>query len=138
MKVAGCEPFSRRDVAAILLTCVVWTLLAFVIDPRGDFPLIDDWAHGLPVRALLERGEIRLTDWTTATLIAQAGWGALFCLPTGFSFTALRISTLVAGLIGLIAMYGLMRQLGARRAVALFATWMVAPTLFTFVYHIHL
>ncbi len=109
----GGAPFSWRDVVAILLTCVVWTLLAFVIDPRGDFPLIDDWAYGLPVRALLERGELRLTDWNSPILVAQAAWGALFCLPTGFSFTPLRISTLVAGLIGLIGMYGLIRELGA-------------------------
>ena len=111
---------------AIVLMCIIWTLLAFVIDPRGDFPLIDDWAYGLSVRALLERGELRLTDWSTAILVVQAGWGALFCLPTGFSFTTLRISTLVAGLIGLIGMYGLMRQLGAKRTVALFATCTMA------------
>jgi dolichyl-phosphate-mannose-protein mannosyltransferase len=126
MLATRCEPFFWRDVIAIVLTCMVWTLLAFVIDPRGDFPLIDDWAYGLSVRALLERGEIRLTDWSTAILGVQACWGALFCLPTGgFSFMALRISTLVAGLIGLIGMYGLMRQLGARRSVALFATYTV-------------
>ncbi len=123
--VTGSEPFSRRDVVPIVLTCVVWTLLAFVIDPRGDFPLMDDWAYGLPARAILERGEIRLTDWANPSLIMQALWGALFCLPVGFSFTTLRISTLVAGLIGLIATYGLMRQIGARRSVALFATWTV-------------
>jgi hypothetical protein len=125
MLAKGSAPFSWRDVVAILLTCVVWTLLAFVIDPRGDFPLIDDWAYGLPVRALLERGELRLTDWSTAILGLQAGWGALFCLPTGVSFTPLRISTLVAGLIGLIGMYALMRQLGARQTVALLATWTI-------------
>ena len=125
MKNTGCEPFSRRDAAAIVLTCILWSLVAALIDPRGDFPLIDDWACGLPVRSLLERGALRLTDWTTATLITQVCWGTLFCLPTGFSFTALRISTLAAALIGLIAMYGLMRQLGASRIAALFATWTV-------------
>jgi hypothetical protein len=123
MPATGSEPFSWRDVVSIILTCIVWTILALVIDPRGDFPLIDDWAYGLPVRALVERGEIRLSDWSSVILGVQACWGALFCLPTGFSFTTLRISTLVAGLIGLIGMYSLMRQLGARRAVAFFATW---------------
>jgi hypothetical protein len=35
-------------------------------------------------------------------------WGALFCLSTGFSFTAARISTLVLGLLGLVGMYGML------------------------------
>ena len=105
-------PYARRDSVAIILICLVWTVLAIVIDPRGDFPLNDDWAYGLPVKALMERGEFRLTDWTVASLVSQEFWGALFCLPAGFSYTALRISTLVLGLVGLIGLYGLLRQLG--------------------------
>ena len=103
----------------VVLTSVGWTLLALLIDARGDFPLLDDWAYGLPVRALLERGEIRLTDWNCPILIARPAGVRSSACPTGFSFTTLRISTLVAGLIGLISMYGLMRQIGAKRTVAL-------------------
>ena len=125
MRARESAPFSRGDVAAIALICIVWTVLAFAIDPRGDFPLQDDWAYGLPVKALVERGEFRLTDWSNPTLIAQVFWGALFCLPAGFSFTAVRISTLVLGLVGLIGMYGLLRQLGAKRTVAFFGAGVV-------------
>jgi hypothetical protein len=119
------ESFSWLDSGAIILISTVWTLLAFVIDARGDFALMDDWSYGLPVRALLERGEIRFTDWSTAILGIQVFWGAIFSLPAGLSFTALRISSLAAGLIGLIGLYGLLRQLGASRAVSLFATFTV-------------
>ncbi len=121
----GSDRFSRGDLAAIGVICVVWTVLAFAIDPRGDFPLQDDWAYGLPVKALTERGEIRFTDWSSPSQIAQTFWGALFSLAVGFSFTALRISTLVLGLVGLIGMYGLLRQLGAKRTVALFGAGVV-------------
>ena len=58
----------RRDITAIVL---IWVVLALVIDPSGDFPLNDDWAYGLSVKALVERGEIRFTDWGCQTLIAQ-------------------------------------------------------------------
>ncbi len=47
-------------------------------------------------------------------------WGALFCLPSGFSFTALRVSTLVLGLIGVLTAYGLFLEIGATCGVALF------------------
>jgi Dolichyl-phosphate-mannose-protein mannosyltransferase len=125
MRTRESEPFSSRDVAAIALIGIVWTVLAFAIDPRGDFPLHDDWGYGLPVKALVERGEFRLTDWSNPTLVAQMLWGALFCLPAGFSFTAVRISTLVLGLFGVIGMYGLLRQLGAKRTIALFGAGVV-------------
>ncbi len=120
MRTLESGPNSRLDVAAIALIGIFWTAMAFAIDPRGDFPLNDDWAYGLPAKALVERGEYRLTEWSCPTLTSQAIWGALFCAPTGFSYTSLRISTLVLGLIGLIGLYGLLRQFGARPMVALF------------------
>jgi hypothetical protein len=116
------ERFSIRDIAIIAL---IWVVLAILIDPRGDFPLNDDWAYGLPVKALVERGEIRFTDWGCPTLLAQMFWGALFCLPAGFSFTAARISTLVLGLVGLVGIYGILRQFGANSVVALFGVAVV-------------
>jgi len=50
----------------------------------------------------------------------QMFWGAAFCLPSGFSFTALRFSTLVLGLIGVLTTYGLFLEIGASDGVALF------------------
>jgi hypothetical protein len=113
------------DVAALACTCLAWILLAVLIDPRGDFPLDDDWGYGLPVKALVEHGTIRFTEWTCPSLIAQVGWGGLFCLPGGFSFTALRISTLTLGLVALLGMYLLMRRVGANPATALLGTWVL-------------
>jgi hypothetical protein len=44
---------------------------------------------------LLQDGYYRGHECLNATFIAQAYWGALFCKVFGFSFTTLRISTLV-------------------------------------------
>ena len=82
---------------------LIWISMVVVVNPIGNFPLNDDWAYGYSVRALVEQGEIRFSDWTATNLIAQVVWGALFCLPYGFSFTALRLSTAVLGFAGILA-----------------------------------
>src|SRR5205807_2015202 len=62
----------------------------------------------------------------------QVYWGALFCVPSGFSFTALRVSTLVLGLVAVIGLYALSftvwrdRRLASLAAAAL----MVNPIFF--------
>jgi len=47
--------------------------------------------------------------WSASPNVAQILWGALFCVPSGFSFTALRISTWVASVLGVIGVYRLLR-----------------------------
>ena len=89
---------------------MVWVICAVVINPVGDFPLNDDWAYGLPVEVLLKEHAFKLTDWQGPSLVVQLGWGALFCLPMGFSFTALRLSTLTLGLVGIVGQYGLLHS----------------------------
>jgi hypothetical protein len=108
----------RADLAACALLAGLWMLAALATGPVGDFPLNDSWAYGLPVRALVETGELRLTDWQSMPLVAQLLWGALFCLPAGFSFTALRVSTLVLGGGAVLALYALLRRCGAAPALA--------------------
>ncbi|HMF38820.1 MAG TPA: glycosyltransferase family 39 protein [Isosphaeraceae bacterium] len=110
---------AEEDLVPPLALILAWLGLVAAIDPRGDFSLNDDWAYGLPVRALVEAGQLRFTFWQSMTLIAQVFWGALFCLPAGFSFDALRVSTLVAGLGGVLALYGLLRHYRADRTAAL-------------------
>ena len=110
----------------VLLIVAIWIVVALLIDPRGEFPLNDDWAYAAAVKTLLSGGGIRLPGWTTANLVAQIFWGALFCLPFGFSFTALRISTLVLGLTGVLALYGLLREGDADHGTALFGALLLA------------
>lgn len=76
----------------VLLIIASWIVAAHVIDRRREFPLNNVWASGASVKTLF--GGITLSGWASAKMVAQIFWGALFCLPFGFSFTALRISTL--------------------------------------------
>ena len=101
---------SRTHWLALLLLAGVWMVLVAAIQPLGDFPLNDDWVYGLAVRSILETGRYALPSPASANVTLQAYWGALFCLPFGFSFTALRVSTLVLGGIGVAAVYLLLRE----------------------------
>lgn len=108
----------RPEFIHILAIIVIWIICIIVVNPIGDFPLNDDWAYGKVVQSLLEKHYLQFPGEVAVTLITQALWGALFCLPFGFSFTALRFSTLTLGLIGILATYSLLRETGASRMLA--------------------
>jgi hypothetical protein len=114
------------DLIAVLFLFALWLLAALVVDPVGNFPLNDDWAYAFAVRALVEHGELHLLGWTATNLIAQLLWGTLFCLPFGFSFTALRVSTLVLGALGVLATYALLREGQAKPVTALIGAAVLA------------
>jgi len=122
----GSAGFSRHDCAMICVIVASWLLIVALIDPRGNFPLSDDWAYGRAVKSFLDTGSIKLPDWDSTNFVAHMLWGALFCLPTGFSFTALRVSTLVLAVIGVVTVYGLLLEVGASRGVALFGAFSLA------------
>ena len=100
--------------------------MVLLVNPIGNFPLNDDWVYGRTVYSLVEEGRLRFSVLITPSLIAQVFWGALFCLPFGFSFTALRLSTLSISLIGIFAVYGLLREIKASQAIAFLGALVVA------------
>ena len=111
--------------AIVLLLVGIWAFVALLIDPRGEFPLNDDWVYARTVKTLLEGGGLHFADMFT-NVIAQIYWGALFCIPFGFSFNALRISTLTLGVVGVLALYGVLREAGADRGTAFFGALLLA------------
>jgi 4-amino-4-deoxy-L-arabinose transferase-like glycosyltransferase len=96
----------------------LWCLGVAMVNPVGDFPLNDDWSWGMAVKRLLDEGAYRPLRWTGMPLFSQVLWGAAFCLPFGFSFSALRLSTLVLSLLGVLCMYIIVRRLGGSRWLA--------------------
>ena len=100
---------------------IAWLGLALLANPTGEFPLNDDWSYSRSVQTLLSQGRLELTGFTAMPLLAQVLWGAIFCLPFGFSFMALRVSVWLLGLAGLIATYVLLRALSAPRGLMLLA-----------------
>ena len=102
---------SRTTLATdLLVIAALWCGSLLLIDPVGDFPLNDDWSFGLAVRTMVEHGDFRPTGWEGMTLLTNVLWGSLFCIPVGFSFNALRASTLALSFAGILGTYFLMKS----------------------------
>lgn len=111
-----------KNLVPALVLALFYALCALVLHPFDDLPFIDDWTYALSVERLLEAGELTISDWSAHYPLAQILWGAVFCLPFGFSFSALRISTVVIAWLGALAFHGLVRELGRPRGESLIAT----------------
>ena len=96
-----------------------------IVNPIGNFPLNDDWSFALTVKYFLEHGDFQPIDWASMTQLTNTLWGALFCLPAGFSFTALRLSTLVISLVSLMSIYILATKLDVPRHLKYLIVFMV-------------
>jgi hypothetical protein len=105
----------------ILLIALLWCGSLVIVDPIGNFPLNDDWSFGLAVRNLIREGDFRPLGWTSPSLITNVLWGSLFCIPGGFSFNALRLSTLTLSLVGTLGTYLLMTELHQPRGLSVLA-----------------
>jgi hypothetical protein len=94
----------------IWLVALIWLAALIIVRPWGNFPLNDDWSFGRTVKHFVEHHEFAPCSWAAMPLVTNTFWGAIFCLPSGFSFDALRISTLVAALLGMFAVYTLVKM----------------------------
>lgn len=122
------EPSLLKSVRLVDLIALaaLWLIAVIVVNPIGNFPLNDDWSYGRTVKYLLEHGDFRPVGWTSMPFITQAFWGALFCLPHGFSFTALRFSTLTLSLAGVLGLYLLIWHLRRSRSLAFICALLLA------------
>lgn len=102
------------DLAIVLSAWIVGIL---IVNPIGEFPLDSDWSYARSVENLLETGDFRPLGWAAMTLVTNIYWGALFCLPAGFSFIALRFSSLAASLLALFGLIVMMRDMNQPRSI---------------------
>jgi hypothetical protein len=109
-----------RSSAAPLALIAIFLAAVLLVDPRGNFPLDDDWGVGLTTFTLLHTGRIQFTPFASATAYLQFVWGALWAATFGETFTVLRISTLVLSLASTLLAYFLLRRVGVRRRLAFF------------------
>jgi 4-amino-4-deoxy-L-arabinose transferase-like glycosyltransferase len=114
----------------INLTVVLVLFLAAVaiVNPFREMPYDDDWAFSETVKHFLDTGQYRLNEWLAPNMPFQTMWGALSCLPFGYSFSALRISTIVMSVIGLVAFRALALEHGLTRSAANLLTFCLASS----------
>jgi Dolichyl-phosphate-mannose-protein mannosyltransferase len=112
--------FTSLAPGAILI--LLYFAAAIPLHLFANVPFHDDWTYAWSVEHFLKTGKLEVLDWSVHYPLAQILWGALFCLPYGFSFSALRVSTVVLAWLGAWALYGTLRELGRARNESLIAT----------------
>jgi hypothetical protein len=110
----------------LLLLAVLHLVMVALVQPRGEFPLNDDWAYAHSVQWLLAEGRIRLSDWIAMNLLPQTLLGAAAAAIAGFSFELLRHVTQAVALATLWIAYGWFRQASLDSVQALVATFVLA------------
>src|SRR5262245_6863486 len=114
------SPVRRDDLRAVAALVAVWAVAVVVVDPRADVSILDDWCYAISVEQILNGQGFHVSPWSSTFPPVQIWWGTLFAWLGGFSFTSLRMSTLVLWLVGTLGSYGGLRELGCRAGTALF------------------
>jgi 4-amino-4-deoxy-L-arabinose transferase-like glycosyltransferase len=85
----------------------------------------DDWSFAHIAREFAATGRLSYNGWPAMMLIPQIVWAAGFIKLFGFSFFALRASTVVLGLLLVPVLYRLGRGCGLTPQFAVFATLLI-------------
>ena len=117
--VRGAGRITISPVASVAILATCWIVATLLVDPRADVPLIDDWVYALSVERLLLGKGFSVASFSSTFPPAQIAWGTLFAGFGGFSYTALRLSTLALALLGTLAFHGMLRALGCAAVPAL-------------------
>ena len=112
---------TRRDWIAVGVIVFAFAVAVAIVDPRGNFPLDDDWDFTLTTWNFVQTGVIQHTPFTSAVAVLQYLWGALWTVDFGMSCTVLRASTLTLSLATTLLVYWILRRLGTRETLSLFA-----------------
>jgi len=112
-------------VGYLIALAVLWLAGVAIVNPVGDFPLNDDWIYSWPVKTYIDTGRIDILSCTGFTLIGHVLWGIVSCSIFGFSFTVLRMSSVVLALAGILVTYWIFRTAKASRGFSLLAALVV-------------
>src|SRR5580698_10908144 len=78
------------------LLCPLMLILCYwIVRPYAEMGIEDDWSYVKSSQVLAQTGHIVYNGWATAMLGWQLYCGALLIKLFGFSFTAVRLSTLI-------------------------------------------
>jgi len=90
--------------------------------PALDMGTADDWSYARSALDLTRTGHILYNGWATAMVGWQIFWGALIIKVFGFSFLALRLSTLPLAMGGAYLLYEIYVLLGLKPSNAILGT----------------
>ncbi len=100
--------------------------LFLLVDPRGQFPLNDDFQYAETARGLVADGRMRLPQWALSSTVAHAALGAVATAPWGATNQSLRFWEMLLGGLGAALVYALARRWRASADASLLAALTVA------------
>ena len=73
---------NKRDVGGVAMVAAAWLAAIAAIDPRGEFPLHDDWVYDVSTWTFVHTGRFQFPSVSVVSLRAQVLWGALLLVLT--------------------------------------------------------
>lgn len=124
-------PFLRKHLPVVLIL-ILYVACIVAVDPRGEFPLNDDWSYTRSAFAFGSGAGMKVDEWSAPSLVGQAFYGGLLTSVFSRTFLTLRISTLLLSCATALLLWAILQRLGFRRdfsAVMLLA-WLFNPLQF--------
>src|SRR5258706_3491060 len=112
----------RGDFYELALLAAVWALAIAIVNPRGNFPVVDDWDFAIATWNYARTGHFQFTAFTAVSLRAMVLWGAVWTRLFGESFEVLRASTLTLSLSTIFIVDRTLVHAGVVRGVRVLAS----------------
>jgi hypothetical protein len=118
--------------APFLMVIALYAVCVLLVDPRGEFPLNDDWSYTRSTFRMGTQNQMVVDEFSAPTLVGQALYGALLVRVFGGSFLVLRLSTILLSCGLACLLWYLLRNLGAETGLAWIAilSWIFNPVQF--------
>ncbi len=96
----------------------IYFLCILLANPRGEFPLNDDWSYTRSAFSLGSGHGLKVDEWCAPSLVGQALYGGLLSRLTSFSYLALHISILFLSCGTILLLWGILRRARFRKELA--------------------
>ena len=126
------ELIDRKQIVPVLVIVCLYLAAALLTNPRGEFPLNDDWSYTRSAFRFGTGAGMHVDEWSAPSLVGQAIYGGALVRIFGASFVVLRISTLALSCGVAIILWYILATLavapGVRWAAVL--SWVINPVQF--------
>ena len=88
------DPRVHAHTTSLLVLAAIYLVCILAVDPRGEFPLNDDWSYTRSAFRLAQDAKLTIDPWAAPSVVGQALYGAALARAFGSKFLVLRLSTL--------------------------------------------
>lgn len=93
-----------------LFCCLVFLGCYLLAWPVANMGFMDGWSYIKTAQVFAQTGHLVYNGWATAMLGWMIPWGALFIKVFGFSFMAVKLSTLPVALVTLLLFHSILKR----------------------------